>query len=63
MSKKKWLKDKDGKIWVNDKGEKVPYYCAECGAKVGLYFYGEPVFVCSKNNKHYLARCRFPKVR
>lgn len=55
-----WLTNKDGKIWVNDKGEKVPKYCTECGAKVGLYIYGEPVFLCSKNDKHYFGTMPFP---
>lgn len=32
---------------VNDKGEQVPETCPKCGSKVGVFFRGEPVFVCT----------------
>lgn len=31
----------------NDKGEKVPKICPKCGSKVGVFFRGEPVFLCT----------------
>ena len=34
----------------NDKGEKVPKTCPKCGAKVGVFFRGEPVFLCSNKD-------------
>ena len=40
---------------ANDEGKAVPEVCDKCGAKVGLFFRGEPVWVCSnkKCNKYY----------
>ena len=35
------------KVIKNDEGEIVPEICPECGAKVGLYIKGEPVYLCS----------------
>ena len=32
---------------VNDDGDTVPETCDKCGAKVGLYLQGEPVWLCS----------------
>lgn len=45
----------EGKVkYVNDKGQKVPKVCPKCGSKVGIYFKGEPVFICSnKECKKY----------
>ena len=37
---------------VNDKGEEVPEVCT-CGAKVGVYICGEPIYKCSKCGKYY----------
>lgn len=34
----------------NDKGEKVPKTCPKCGAKIGVFFRGEPVFLCSNKD-------------
>ena len=31
----------------NDKGEDVPEVCPKCGAKVGVFLRGEPVFLCT----------------
>ena len=38
---------------INDKGEKVPEECTECGSKIGVFFKGEPVYLCTKCNKYY----------
>ena len=32
---------------VNDEGTAVPKTCPKCGAKIGLYLKGEPVWLCS----------------
>lgn len=37
------------KIVKNDKGEIVPDKCPECGADVGLYIQGEPIYRCSND--------------
>lgn len=34
----------------NDKGEKVPKTCPKCGSKIGVFFRGEPVFLCSNKD-------------
>ena len=41
--------------FINDKGEKVPKVCPKCGAKVGVFLKGEPVFLCSNKecNKYF----------
>lgn len=41
--------------YVNDKGEKVPKKCPECGSDVKVFFKGEPVFICSNKecNKYF----------
>lgn len=36
--------------FINDKGDKVPKTCPKCGAKVGVFFRGEPVFLCSNKD-------------
>lgn len=43
------------KINKNDKGEDVPEKCTVCGDDIGIFFKGEPVFLCkNKNcNKYY----------
>lgn len=33
--------------FVNDKGVDVPKVCPKCGAKVGVFLKGEPVFLCT----------------
>lgn len=48
-----WLKNREDKIWLTDKGEKVPKRCPVCGADIGLYIYGEPVFLCKGKDRHY----------
>ena len=41
--------------YVNDKGEKVPEVCPECGSEVKVFLRGEPVFCCSNKecDKYY----------
>lgn len=44
----------------NDKGEEVPEFCPKCGAKVGIYIQGEPVYLCSnKDCKKYFGTVPF----
>lgn len=38
---------------VNDKGEKIPDKCTECGSDIKVFLKGEPVYLCSKCNKYY----------
>lgn len=40
---------------VNDEGKKVPENCPKCGSKIGIFFKGEPVFLCTNKdcNKYY----------
>ena len=38
---------------LNDKGEKVPDKCTECGSDIKVFLKGEPVYLCSKCNKYY----------
>jgi hypothetical protein len=41
------------KIIKNDEGEIVPEKCTECGADIGIYIQGEPVYKCTKCGKFY----------
>lgn len=54
------LKNNDGSITensrierVNDKGVPVPEKCPECGADVGIFCKGEPVWLCKKCHKYF----------
>ena len=47
------LRQGNGKPWKNDKGETIPKRCPICGADVGLFLRGEPVFLCKGEEKHY----------
>lgn len=38
---------KHKKVIRNDKGEKVPENCPDCGSKIGIYISGEPIYRCS----------------
>ena len=42
-----------GKQRMNDEGIKVPEKCDKCGADVGVYIQGEPVFKCYKCGKYF----------
>lgn len=41
------------KVVRNDEGEIVPENCTDCGAKVGTYICGEPIYKCSKCGKYF----------
>lgn len=49
----KAILEKRKKVVKNDKGDVVPEKCDECGADVGLYIQGEPVYLCSKCGKYF----------
>ena len=53
------LLNKDGKPWLTDENKTVPKKCPICGAGVGLFFRGEPVFLCKDNDKHYFGTLKF----
>ena len=38
---------------VNDEGVPVPEKCPECGADVGIFLKGEPVWLCKKCHKYF----------
>lgn len=47
--------------FINDKGDKVPKICPKCGSKVGVFFRGEPVYLCTnKECGKYFGTVRFP---
>lgn len=54
------LKNNDGSITensrierVNDEGVPVPEKCPECGADIGIFLKGEPVWLCKKCHKYF----------
>ena len=49
----------DGEYWLDEDGNKVPAKCPKCGADVGVYIKGEPVFLCSECGE-YLGTVKFP---
>lgn len=57
--KDKWLVNGDGDYWLDEKGNKVPAKCPKCGADVGVYVKGEPVYLCSECGE-YLGTVKFP---
>lgn len=57
--KDKWLVNDDGEYWLDEEGNKVPAKCPKCGADVGVYIKGEPVFLCSECGE-YLGTVKFP---
>lgn len=57
--KGKWLVNGDGECWLDEEGNKVPAKCPKCGADVGVYIKGEPVFLCSECGE-YLGTVKFP---
>ena len=57
-----YLKQKNGKPWITDMGEYVPKQCPVCGADMGLFIYGEPVFLCKSKAKHYFGTLRLSGV-
>lgn len=58
-NKDKWLVNGDGEYWLDEEGNKVPAKCPKCGADVGVYIKGEPVFLCSECGE-YLGTVKFP---
>ena len=54
-----YLKQNNGKFWLTDKDEKVPKKCPKCGADMGLFLIGEPVFLCKGEEKHYFGTLKF----
>lgn len=54
-----YLRQGNGKLWLTDKDEKVPKKCPQCGADMGLFLIGEPVFLCKGEEKHYFGTLRF----
>lgn len=38
---------------INDEGVTVPEKCPECGADVGIFLKGEPVWLCKKCHKYF----------
>lgn len=40
-------------IEYNDKGEKIPEKCTECGGEIRVFIEGEPIFKCIKCGKYY----------
>ena len=50
--------------FVNSKGDKVPKVCPKCGSKIGVFFRGEPVFICSnKDCEEYFGTVPFHEVK
>lgn len=59
MSSNNYLTNKDGVIWETEEGKKVPKICPKCGADMGLFFKGEPVFICKGKEQHYFGTAKF----
>jgi hypothetical protein len=55
------LRKTNGKPWLTDENKTVPAKCPICGGDVGLFFRGEPIFLCKENNKHYFGTLKFPE--
>lgn len=47
------LLQSNGEPWLTDEDKTVPKKCPVCGADMGLYLLGEPVFVCKGEDRHY----------
>ena len=61
MEKDNILKQKNGKPWKTDDGKTVPAQCPTCGADMGLFIAGEPVFLCKGRGQHYYGTLEIPK--
>lgn len=55
----RYLLKKDGTPWRDEKGNKIPYTCPKCGARVGVFTKGEPVFLCAGEIQHNLGTVKF----
>ena len=53
------LLQSDGKPWLTDKDKTVPTKCPVCDADMGLFFFGEPVFLCKGKEEHYCGTLKF----
>ena len=49
----------DGTPWLTDENKTVPTKCPTCGADMGLFLYGEPVFLCKSEQQHYYGTLKF----
>lgn len=54
---KEYLRDKKGKVRLDDDGKKVPKKCPKCGEEIIVKIAGEPVFTCK--NDHYFGTLPF----
>lgn len=54
-----YLYQNDGKPWLTEDGNRVPSKCPTCGAPVGLFIKGEPVFLCRGKGEHYIGTLKF----
>ena len=57
------LLQNNGKPWITSEGKTVPKTCPTCGGDVGLFLFGQPVFLCKKNDKHYFGVLAFKPPR
>lgn len=55
------LKQSNGKPWETEDGRTVPKKCPKCGEDMGLFIFGEPVFVCKGKERHYYGTLKFPE--
>ena len=55
------LRQKDGKPWLTETGGTVPKKCPKCGADMGVFLRGEPVFLCKGPKQHYYGTVKFPE--
>ena len=53
------LLQENGEPWLTDEDKTVPKKCPICGEEMGLFFYGEPVFLCKSNEQHYYGTLKF----
>lgn len=49
----------NGKPWLTDENKTVPKKCPTCGADMGLFLEGEPVFLCKGKDRHYYGTLKF----
>ncbi len=59
--KEEILLQSDGEPWLTDEDETVPKKCPECGADMGLFIEGEPVFLCKGEDRHYYGTLKHTK--
>lgn len=53
------LLQSNGKPWLTDEDKTVPKKCPTCGADMGLFLIGEPVFLCKGADRHYYGTLKF----